>query len=131
MFVEILSLTEKEALMQLLACVAQADGKITEEEERFLAGYADEHCITVDLGKRYEIRETCSKIASPQGKVVALQELIKLALADGHYDTAEQTGVQAIADQLAVSSQKVQEIEEWVIEGQRWIHRGEQMVAQA
>lgn len=129
MFVDILSNEEKFGLIQLIAAIAQSDGKITNEEEVFINNYANEHGIVFDINSNIDISGACSSIKTPKAKVVALQEIIKMALVDGHYADEERNGALAISNMFSLSLEKFNEIEEWVIQGQSWVKKGEEMIA--
>jgi hypothetical protein len=49
-------------------------------------------------------------------------------LVDGHYDEAEKKGALMIANLLQLPTEKFEEIESWVIEGQKWMLKGEEML---
>lgn len=54
-----------------------------------------------------------------------------MALIDGHYANEERNGALAISNMLSLSSEKFNEIEEWVIQGQSWVKKGEEMLSSA
>lgn len=129
MFVDKLSNREKLGLMQLITFIANADGNITKDEMSFLSNYADEQNIEFDVSIDSNLEEACSLIESERSKVIVIQEIVKMALADGHYDLEERKGALAIANMLSLPLNKFEEIESWVIEGIEWLAKGEKMVA--
>lgn len=129
MFIDILDNSEKNALMSLLVSISKADGEVSAEEEQFLVSYASENGVELDMTCNKSIEDLCSQIQSNQGKVVTVQELIKLAIIDGHYDPAERKGAAFISSQLGLSEDKFISIEEWVIDGQKWVERGYQLLS--
>lgn len=131
MFVDILSNEEKFGLLQLITAIAQADGEISHEEEVFINSYANEHGISFNINSEIDISSACSSINTPKAKIIALQEIIKMALIDGHYANEERNGALAISNMLSLSSEKFNEIEEWVIQGQSWVKKGEEMLSSA
>lgn len=131
MFVDILSNEEKTGLFELLVAIAQADGDISKEENKFLRNYATENNINHDIHDTINLAESCSLIKTPKAKIIALQEVIKIALSDGHYDNEERKGALAISNILSLAPEKFYEIENWVIEGQSWVKKGEKIVASA
>jgi len=131
MFVDVLAKEEKEGLISLLTCIAKIDGEISDQEIKFLTEYSKEHDIQVDLKSEINLEAACSLIKSEKSKVVAIQEIIKIAISDGDYDSAERQGALAISKMLSMSPEAFDKIESWVIQGQRWVQAGEEMVATA
>jgi len=131
MFVSELSQEEKIGLVQLVTSIAKADGNIAEEEVNFLTSYARDHGVSFDINVDIDLEQACSLIKSPKGKIIAIQELVKIAISDGHYDESEKLGARAIASLLSLPLKTFEEVESWVIEGQRWVQKGEEMVANA
>jgi tellurite resistance protein len=131
MFVDVLAKEEKEGLISLLTCIAKIDGEISEQEIKFLTEYSKEHSVQIDLKSEIELEAACSLIKSDKSKVVAIQEIIKIAISDGDYDSSERQGVFAISKMLLMSPELFYRIESWVIQGQRWVQAGEEMVATA
>lgn len=129
MFVDILSKDEKDGVFRLLTAIAKADGEISEEENQFLSSYADEHQIQYVAGDNINIENACSLLTTSKSKIIAMQEIIKIALSDGHYDDEERKGALAISTTLSLPVEKFHEIESWVVEGQSWVQKGEAMLA--
>lgn len=128
MFVELLEDSEKQALMSLLVNIAKADGNIDKSEIDFLSKYADDYNLTLDLEKEISISDACSRINSQKAKIVTIQEIVKLAIVDGNYDDAERKGVMVISEMLNIVVSKFEEIEKWVLDGQKWVAQGVQML---
>jgi len=128
MFVNILSSEEKKAIFQLLLAIARADGNLPKEEIDYLSAYAAEYSIHFDLNMEPNLEQACSQLRSFKSKIVAIQEIVKIALVDGHYDDAEKKGALIIANLLQLPTEKFEEIESWVIEGQKWVLKGEEML---
>lgn len=128
MFVDVLSSDEKVGLVKLLTVIAKADGNISKEERDFLSSYSTMHGVTVDFDLDCRLNDACSLLKTHKAKIVAMQEIVKMALVDGQYDTSERSGALAIAKQLSLSQESFEEIENWVFEGQRWVQKGEEML---
>jgi uncharacterized tellurite resistance protein B-like protein len=128
MFVMQLTLDERQALMSLLVSIAKADGKLNEMEKEFLKYYAKANSINLNLDEEISIDDACKLIKTQKGKIIALQEIIKIAFADGQYDENEKKGVRIIAQNFGVSESKLQEIEEWVQDGEEWANRGLELI---
>lgn len=131
MFVDVLAKEEKEGLISLLTCIAKIDGEISEQEIKFLTEYSKEHSVQIDLKSEIKLEDACSLIKSEKSKIVAIQEIIKIAISDGDYDSSERQGAFAISKMLLISPETFYKIESWVIQGQRWVQAGEEMVATA
>ncbi|WP_220769229.1 TerB family tellurite resistance protein [Shewanella sp. MBTL60-007] len=131
MFINQLSKNEKQALMSLLVDISKADGNLADSEINFLTAYAEENNIELNLSETPSISEVCNKIESKKGKVVAIQEIIKLAIVDGNYDDSERSGAMTISELLKLPLSKFEEIESWVLDGEHWVNRGIQMLADA
>lgn len=130
MFVNFLSSEEKKSLFQLILAIARADGDISIKEIDYLSAYADEYNIDFSPNMESNLEQVCSQLRSFKSKVVAIQEIVKIALVDGHYDEAEKRGALMIANLLQLPTEKFQEIENWVIEGQKWVLKGEEMLVE-
>jgi len=131
MFVMQLTLDERQALMSLLVSIAKADGKLNEMEKEFLKYYAKANSINLNLDEEISIDDACKLIKTQKGKIIALQEIIKIAFADGQYDENEKKGVRIIAQNFGVSESKLQEIEEWVQDGEEWANRGLELIKES
>lgn len=131
MFINQLSNTEKKALMSLLVDISKADGNLSDAEIDFLNAYASENDIELNISNTPSIAEACGEINSHKGKVVAIQEIVKLAIVDGHYDESERAGAIAISQLLHLPISKFEEIEAWVLDGEHWVNRGVQLLAEA
>lgn len=130
MFVNFLSSEEKKSLFQLILAIARADGDISIKEIDYLSAYGDEYNIDFSPNMESNLEQACSQLRSFKSKVVAIQEIVKIALVDGHYDEAEKRGALMIANLLQLPTEKFQEIENWVIEGQKWVLKGEGMLVE-
>ncbi len=130
MFVNQLEDAEKSALLKLLIAIAKADGEISAEERDFLGMYANEYGIILDLESDIALESACTQISSYKGKVVAIQELVKIALSDGHYDSSERQGALVVSELLGIPVENFVQIEGWVLEGQRWVSQGEELLCE-
>ena len=131
MFVKQLAKDEKQALMSLLVDISKADGSLAESEVEFLSAYSIENGIELNLEEEISLSEACKSIESKKGKIVALQEIVKLAIVDGHYDEAERKGALTIAEMIGIPATKFEEVEKWVLDGQQWVSKGFQMINEA
>jgi len=130
MFVDQLAEDEKQALMYLLLDISKADGALDKLEVEFLSAYALENGVELNLEEEISILDACKSLKSKKGKIVALQEIVKLAIVDGHYDEAERNGALIISKMLDIPITQFEEIEKWVLEGQEWVYKGFQMITE-
>ncbi len=129
---ERLSPDEQRALLELLVYLAKADGSIADIEREILSNYAglvDIHMAT--LNGNLTPDELVPQFQSPASRVVVLQELFRLAHLDGLFDPDEQDIVLDIADMMGVPDDFLEKIERWVIDGLRWVWRGEELLEDA
>ena len=131
MFINLLEEYEKKALIELLIAISRADGQIRSEEEAFITNFGNEIGVKQDFSSNVNLEKSCQQITKEQSKIIAMQEIIRLALIDGNYDSEERKGVEVIANLLGLSQEKLQNIENWIFEGQRWIEKGEEMLKTA
>jgi uncharacterized tellurite resistance protein B-like protein len=57
-----------------------------------------------------------------------LREGIQLCYVDGHYQEEERLLIRKMANQLNISSEALERIENWVLEGLKWSDRGDQLL---
>ncbi len=131
MFVNQLSQSEKQSLMSVLVYISKADGNLAEAEIEFLTSYANENEIELDFDDATSIEDACNEIISPKAKIITIQEIVKLAISDGHYDESERAGAIVISKLLQLPLSKFEEIESWVLDGEHWVNRGIKMLAEA
>ena len=128
MFVDKLTAQEKKSLVQLLTFIARSDGKIAEQEWRFLNRFCDRNGLTYDINEENNLEHICGSIQSYPAKVVAMQQVIKMALTDGEYPITEKQNAMAIAQLLGFDTKQFEYIENWALEGYAWAKKGEAMV---
>ena len=129
MFIDRLNAEEQQALFQLLTSVAWADGKLEQQEVKFLEQYANTYEIEAMADTEINVEDSCKMFPSHLSKVVALQELVKISLCDGHYDDAEKSGATVIADYFGISREALSNVESWVREGLEWTKSGELLLS--
>lgn len=128
MFIEKLNMSEREALCQLIVSIAYIDGKVTDEENSFIKNYCLIAGVEKTLSTEMNIERACEQLMGETSKIVALQEVVKIAVCDGTYDQSERQGAYRIAAALGVNEQKFLEIEKWVLDGHEWALKGEAML---
>lgn len=131
MFADKLSDVEKQSLVQLLTYVARSDGKLAKQEWHLLNRFCDDNGLVYDMNEECDLDDVCRRFRSKQTKVIALQHVIKMAVADGKYDDNERQSSAEIANRLSMEVDEFQQVERWVLEGVEWVKKGEAMIANA
>lgn len=123
---------EQHALLELLMYMAKSDGRVMDVEEEILQQYADLVEVdfdTIDGGLTPS--ELIPRFISPVSRMIALQELLRLSHLDGYFANDEQAAIYDIAEQMRIPQEYVAELDEWVVDGLRWMMRGEDLLDQA
>lgn len=128
MFVEKLNAQEKKLLVQLLTFIARSDGKIAQQEWHFLNRFCDDNGLAYDINEECELSHICDGIQSQAAKVVTLQHVVQMALADGDYEDIEKQNTVEIAKLLGFDVIQFKRIEVWAIQGYEWVQKGEAMI---
>jgi len=130
--VDRLSENEQRALMELLIHLAKADGIVEDIEDAVLHEYADLVSIDFDtLDGNLDIEELVPQFESPESKLIVLQQLIRLSHLDGHFTKPEKETILRIAEKMNVPLHILQQVDAWVVEGLRWVLRGEELLESA
>jgi len=130
MFIDRLSIEQRQALYELLCFVAQADNEVSEEEQQLLDRYSSllqlkpvEDVYSIDVDANVALMQTREE------KGIALQELIRMSYQDGHFGPEEQEKVYSIAKKMGLSdARQVRKIEDWVRRGVEWRIEGEDLL---
>ena len=123
---------QQHMLMELLIRLAQADGEIVDIEEEVLRQYAELVDVDFDdLSGDLSLQEILPAFDTSVSRVAAVQELFRLAHIDGFFSEDEKRVIRQVADLLGMPDSLVNEIDAWVVDGLRWVWRGEELVEQA
>ena len=123
---------EQRALMELLIYVAKSDGRVHNIEAEVLRQYAD--LVQVDFSELDGGRtpeELIPEFSSATSRVAALAELLRMAHVDGEYSDTERSSILDIAALMGVPMGLLQALEQWVVDGLRWVWRGEDLLEEA
>lgn len=127
-----LTTNEQVALLELLIHLAKADGTIEDIENEILEQYAD--LVEVDfssLNGDLPLEEILPQFESPTSKIIAVQELLRLAHLDDYFHDDEKATIREVAARLGVSDALLQKVETWVVDGLNWMWRGEEILEEA
>lgn len=126
-----LTSNEQTALMEMLYHLAKADG-VEDIETEILDQYSELVDVDFDaLTGEVPIEELLPQFESPTSKLIALQELLRLAHLDGYFSGDEKAAIKDIAGQMGVPGDLLQKTEEWVVDGLNWMCRGEELLDEA
>jgi hypothetical protein len=91
----------------------EADGLVIGREKAALASLKAEMGITETEGSR-SAEELAGVFKSRRSKVAALLELMGLGYSDTSFSVSEESLVNTVANQMAISPDELHELEEWV-----------------
>lgn len=133
--IERLTSEEKQALLELMACLARADGRVGDVELELLGDYAkllhvrladiDCHCDTDALDT------LAAQFQRPESRIIVLQELLRLAHLDGFFNKDEKSLIMQVATLMGVPHDFLKKIDDWVLQGIEWTIRGETLLEKA
>jgi len=127
--IERLEADEQTAMLELLIYMAKADGKVADIEQEILQNYAT--IVEIDFaglsGERTP-QELIPRFHSHVSRAIVLQELLRLSHLDGLFSEGEQSAIIDIAALMGFSMGLVQRFDEWVVDGLRWVWRGEDLL---
>ena len=133
--IEGLSREEKQALLELMGCLAHADGRIDDVERELLADYAELFNIQLaDINCSDDMDTLDSLVAQfqrPDSRVIVLQELLRLAHLDGFFNKDEKSLIMHVAALMGVPPEFLKKIDNWVLDGIEWMIRGEELLDSA
>ena len=134
LFVDNLNSRQQQALFDLAVQLAGADGEFSEEERRYLNAYMAHFGIEPDFSRaeRKSLDELAQAFDTPESRVIALQQLIRLGYKDGHFSEEEREKVLALAQKLGLNDPEfILRVERWVRTLFDWFWEGEQMIEEA
>ena len=123
---------EQTALLELLIHLAKSDGAVEDIENEILEQYADLVEVDLDsLSGELPLEEILPQFESPTSKLIAVQELLRLAHLDGYFYDDEKRSIREVADRLGVPANLLQKADAWVVDGLNWMCRGEELLEEA
>ena len=133
--IDMLSPTEKEIYIELLAIVANSDGALVREEMAALEAFMGRALLKPEI--REETRKKLRNMenldlvldkASPDTLKVALRDAVLLAAADGEYHPSEVLMLEKIAEKTGIGMDGLDDLYDWVTEGWHWLAKGRTVV---
>lgn len=116
MYLNLLDDDEKRAFAELAEKMIEADGLVIGREASALASLKAEMGMGDTGGGGRGVEELAGVFKSRRAKVAALLELIGLGYSDTAFSVSEESLVNTVANQMAVSPDELHDIEEWVKE---------------
>lgn len=115
---------ERIAYVKSMIYMATIDNEITDEEKSYVEEIAyryglneeETNSIWKEIKNGMDIEEVLSQINSRPLKLMLIHELIALCYADNSYSKDENEGIEKICSILNIDSEKVQDIENLIIE---------------
>ena len=120
---------EQRAMLELLVYTAKADGKVVDIEQEILENYAS--LVDVDFS---EIRDDVTpeqaieRLPSMVSRAIVLQEMLRLSHIDGLFTDRERAAIIDTAKTMGIPLEMVHKLDEWVVDGLRWVWRGEDLL---
>ena len=116
MYLNLLDDDEKRAFAELAEKMIEADGLVIGREASALAALKAEMGVSETGGDGRTPQELAGVFKSRRSKVAALLELIALGYSDTAFSVSEESLVNSVANQMAISPDELQGIEDWVKE---------------
>ena len=123
MYLNLLDDDEKRAFAELAEKMVEADGIVIGREAAALASLKAEMGISGSEGGGRTVDELAGVFKSRRSKVAALLELIGLGYSDISFHVTEESLVNSVANQMAITPGELHEMEEWVKEHVNLIRR--------
>ncbi|MBI1318367.1 MAG: hypothetical protein GC168_05365 [Candidatus Hydrogenedens sp.] len=123
---------QRRMLLEMLYALAQADGKIVALEREVLQDYSELLGVSLDeIDGNFEIEELAPYFDSAESRVAVIEELCRLARLDGDFAEDERAAILRVADAMGIPAGMVSRIDEWVVDGLRWVAKGNDLIQEA
>jgi hypothetical protein len=113
-YLNLLDDDEKRAFAELAEKMIEADGLVIGREAASLAALKAEMGVSETGGGGRTPDELAGVFKSRRSKVAALLELIGLGYSDTSFSVSEESLVNTVANQMAITPDELAEIEDWV-----------------
>jgi uncharacterized tellurite resistance protein B-like protein len=115
-YLNLLDDDEKRAFAELAEKMIEADGLVIGREASALAALKAEMGVSETGGGDSSVEELAGVFKSRRSKIAALLELIGLGYSDTAFSVNEESLVNTVANQMAISPGDLHQIEQWVQE---------------
>ena len=123
MYLNLLDNDEKIAFAELAEKMVEADGIVIGREAAAVASLKAEMGISGQESGGRSVDELAGVFKSRRSKVAALLELIGLGYSDISFHVSEESLVNSVANQMAITPDELHEMEEWVKEHVNLVRR--------
>ncbi|WP_146109985.1 TerB family tellurite resistance protein [Salinibacter sp. 10B] len=121
---------DREPFLKALAHIAVADDSVTIDEKEMVEQYAEAweledraRSVVKDIleaGSPLDLDHLVSEFSESGTRFLLMQELMRLAYADGTYGDVERRQIAAIAQRMDMTEEQFREVEKWVGRGRAW-----------
>lgn len=122
--------TDRFPFLKALAHIAIADDSVTLDEKEMVEQYVKAWNLggsarsdvqdILESGSTQTLDALVSEFSETGTRFLLLQELMRLAYADGTYGDVERRRIAAIAEKMNMTKDEFREVENWVERGQAW-----------
>lgn len=122
--------TDREPFLKALAHIAVADDSVTIDEKEMVEQYAEAWDLgdrarsvvkdILEAGSPLDLDHLVSEFSESGTRFLLMQELMRLAYADGTYGDVERRQIAAIAQRMDMTEEQFREVEKWVGRGRAW-----------
>lgn len=126
---ERLTSEEQRAMLELLIYMAKADGQVVDIEQQILENYAT--LVEVEFSALRDDatpEDVIPRLKTMVSRAIVLQELLRLSHLDGLFTERERSAILEIAEIMGLPLSMVHKLDEWVVDGLRWVWRGEDLL---
>lgn len=127
--------------IRLLICVAQADGYVDDMEKEWIYHQVGQDVFSVrdrqvfhddmENPKDWKVlAEEICPLLTRKDKLLLIRKLFKLAALDKHIKVEEKKMIYEISHTIKVEVDKIEQIENWVMDGINWISEWDQILLQ-
>ena len=124
------SSTDQLPFLKALAHIAAIDNSVSVNEKEMVVNYADAWDLSesdrsevrgiLESGSSLSLDALVGAFSESGTRLLLVEELVRLAYADGTYGDAEREEVASIARRMDLTDQQLDELEEWIDRGQAW-----------
>lgn len=122
--------SDRDPFLKALAHIAAVDDSVDLDEKEMLEQYADAWNLggqakaevkeVLQKESSFTLNQLVSEFSESGTRFLLIQELMRLAYADGTYGEAERKEIAGIAKRMDMSEDEFREVEKWVGRGQAW-----------
>lgn len=122
--------TDREPFLKALAHIAAVDDSVDLNEKQLLDQYAEAWALggqskaevkeVLENTSSFTLNHLVSEFSESGTRFLLIQELMRLAYADGTYGEAERKEIAGIAKRMDMSEDEFREVEKWMGRGQAW-----------